>query len=416
MSALWPRRVRDFTQPIWMIRANTWASGRNSRVEAPSVVEELVELVDGHAELEHEVAVGEHAALGPPGRAGGVDEGGQVVGVAARTALLELVVGDVGAEAGEDVDGVVGDRPDVVELLEAAAHLGDPRQVLGSLGDDGPGAGVAQDPVDLLGRRGLVDGHGHRAGEPDRVVEERPLVAGLADQGDPVAGLDARRRSGPWRRRVTSARNVGGRDVAPSPPSVRRLNDDRVGGLAGVGDHVVGQVARRGNSIVKGVENSRTVPPPGRVGTRRQATAGSRSGRSGSLHRTVHRVSTGQPIPRCRTATAEGSTWPNRPPPRSSSTPHRPTVMAVIADFPAYPEWAKGVTTADVVSTLRRRRRRAEQVFFALDVSPDQGRVHPRLRLGRRARGHLDPGRGQDAARRSTAPTCCATSATAAPR
>jgi len=43
-------------------------------------------------------------------------------------------------------------------------------------------------------------------------------------------------------------------------------------------------------------------------------------------------------------------------------------VMAVIADFPAYPTWAKGVTTAKVISTFPDGR--AEQVFFTLDVSP----------------------------------------------
>jgi ribosome-associated toxin RatA of RatAB toxin-antitoxin module len=43
-------------------------------------------------------------------------------------------------------------------------------------------------------------------------------------------------------------------------------------------------------------------------------------------------------------------------------------VMAVIADFPSYPTWAKGVTTADVVSELPDGR--AERVFFRLDVSP----------------------------------------------
>jgi ribosome-associated toxin RatA of RatAB toxin-antitoxin module len=43
-------------------------------------------------------------------------------------------------------------------------------------------------------------------------------------------------------------------------------------------------------------------------------------------------------------------------------------VMAVIADFPAYPAWAKGVTVADVRATGPDGR--AEQVFFALDVSP----------------------------------------------
>ena len=36
MSALWPSRTRLLTQPTWMIRANTCASGRNSRVLASS--------------------------------------------------------------------------------------------------------------------------------------------------------------------------------------------------------------------------------------------------------------------------------------------------------------------------------------------------------------------------------------------
>ena len=43
-------------------------------------------------------------------------------------------------------------------------------------------------------------------------------------------------------------------------------------------------------------------------------------------------------------------------------------VMDVIADFDAYPQWAKGVTTAETV--VEGAGGRAEQVFFALDVSP----------------------------------------------
>lgn len=46
-------------------------------------------------------------------------------------------------------------------------------------------------------------------------------------------------------------------------------------------------------------------------------------------------------------------------------------VMAVIADFPSYPEWAKGVTTADVVSSFGAEADgRAREVFFVLDVTP----------------------------------------------
>ena len=44
------------------------------------------------------------------------------------------------------------------------------------------------------------------------------------------------------------------------------------------------------------------------------------------------------------------------------------SVMAVIADFPAYPTWAKGVKTADVRSTNADGS--ADKVYFELDVSP----------------------------------------------
>ena len=43
-------------------------------------------------------------------------------------------------------------------------------------------------------------------------------------------------------------------------------------------------------------------------------------------------------------------------------------VMEVIGDFPSYPEWAKGVSRAEVV--VDGDDGWAEQVFFALDVAP----------------------------------------------
>ncbi|MGA8987752.1 SRPBCC family protein [Aeromicrobium sp.] len=43
-------------------------------------------------------------------------------------------------------------------------------------------------------------------------------------------------------------------------------------------------------------------------------------------------------------------------------------IMAVIADFPAYPRWATGVKTADVVSSGDAGR--ADQVHFVLDAAP----------------------------------------------
>ncbi len=43
-------------------------------------------------------------------------------------------------------------------------------------------------------------------------------------------------------------------------------------------------------------------------------------------------------------------------------------IMAVIADFDAYPQWAQGVKKADVVKEGADGR--AEQVYFELDASP----------------------------------------------
>jgi hypothetical protein len=64
--------------------------------------------------------------------------------------------------------------------------------VVSGLGEDGDRPGVLEIPPDL-GRGGrLIDGDEHRTGEPDREVNECPLVAGLAHQGKLVAGLHTR--------------------------------------------------------------------------------------------------------------------------------------------------------------------------------------------------------------------------------
>ena len=46
------------------------------------------------------------------------------------------------------------------------------------------------DPLHLLGRRGLVDRHRDGAGGEDGVVDEQPLEAGRGHERHPVAGLD----------------------------------------------------------------------------------------------------------------------------------------------------------------------------------------------------------------------------------
>jgi carbon monoxide dehydrogenase subunit G len=49
-----------------------------------------------------------------------------------------------------------------------------------------------------------------------------------------------------------------------------------------------------------------------------------------------------------------------------SATP--PKIMAVIGDFPAYPEWAKGITAAEV--TAAGEQGRAERVRMTLEAGP----------------------------------------------
>ena len=250
MSALWPSRTRAFTAPTWMTRAKTWASGRNSRVEARVITvrgEQLVELVDRHGQLGHEVAVGQHAALGTAGGAGGVDDRGEVQRGGRRTPCLELVVGDVGAEPRQDVDRVVLDRPDVPQLLEVRADLGHPAQVRETLGDHGTRAGVAEDVADLRRRRRLVDRDAHRPGEPDGVVDQRPFVAGPRDQRDPVSGGDTGGDES-LGHPADLVQELRGGDVGPLLGTGQASpEDDRVGRLRGVVDHVVGEVPGRGH-------------------------------------------------------------------------------------------------------------------------------------------------------------------------
>ncbi len=211
-------------------------------------VEEGVELVGGHAELEHEVAVGEHAALGPPGGARGVDQGGQVAAASSPYAAPPAARRRCPRPR----------RVSTSTALSAKDHrwwssCSSPRTAATRATCSSLSATTAQAPesrriqATCSSRRGLVDRHGDRAGEPDRVVEQGPLVAGLGDQRDPVAGLDAGRDEA-----LGDPGDVGeelrGRDVLP-PGAVRSraAEHDRVRRLGGVGDDVVGEVPGRGD-------------------------------------------------------------------------------------------------------------------------------------------------------------------------
>ncbi len=212
--------------------------------------EERAEALHHVAAFGEEVAVGQHAALGAAGGARGVDDRRRVVGVGEGAALLDLGVGDLRAGGLQRVQRPLLDLPDLAQLRQPVAQRGHGRAVAGALHDDGDGAGVAEDPLDLLGGAGLVHGDGDAARGPDREVDQHPLVAGAGDQGDPVAGADAGRDEalgrGPDLREELGRGHV-------LPPAVGGLaaHDGGVGMLSGVAADEIRQVPVR-RDLVQG--------------------------------------------------------------------------------------------------------------------------------------------------------------------
>jgi hypothetical protein len=214
---------------------------------APRDLEHLGErALDRVACVGEQVEVGDLAALGAAGGARGVDDRGQVRRRASGPALPELLVGDIARVQGQAVRVV--DHPEVVQGGDRADQV----RVRAGLGERGPGPGVGQDPVDLLGRGGLVDRDRDRAGGPDRVVDQGPFVPRARHQRDPVAGLDARGHEALGQGRHLVAELPGG-DVVPAAVSAgRRLaHDHRARVLAGAREDHIGE-ASRGRDIHEG--------------------------------------------------------------------------------------------------------------------------------------------------------------------
>ena len=154
-------------------------------------VEQLGEHERGAAAGAQQRAVGELAALGSSGRAGGVDDRGEGVPGDGRAAGRQVGGGHVAAGRGQLLQAAGVDLPDPGEVRQPAADLVEGRLVGRGLEQQGHGARVPEVPLHLLGGGRLVDGDRDGAGGPDRVVAQRPLVPRLAHQPDPVAGADA---------------------------------------------------------------------------------------------------------------------------------------------------------------------------------------------------------------------------------
>ena len=141
-----------------------------------------------------DVAVAEHAALRPAGRAGGVDDLGEVVGAAGPAPFLDLLRRHLRAacpDVGQAAEAAAVDLPHVGERGQAGPRRGDLLGVIVGLGHDGDRTGVAEDPLDLLERGGRVDRDGDTAGGQDGVVNKRPLEPGARHQRHAVTRLDA---------------------------------------------------------------------------------------------------------------------------------------------------------------------------------------------------------------------------------
>ncbi len=192
-----------------------------------------------------EVRVRENASLRPSGRTGGVDEGGDVVAAGEVAPAFDLGVRHVDPGSRELVEVAQIDLPDVPDEGELRVDFVEFREVVGGLEDHGDRAGIAEVPVHLGRRGGLIDGHEYRTREPGGEVDERPFVAGLAHQADLVAGLDAGRDK-TLREGDDLAEELCGSDVLPAAVlrkgeqgSIRRCGDSvdqQVGGVGlGVG-------------------------------------------------------------------------------------------------------------------------------------------------------------------------------------
>ena len=153
-------------------------SGRHDLAERRGAVADQVD----------EVAVGEDASFGAPGRPGRVDDRRRSGTVTPRAGGGQRVVGQVGARLGDGFQAVVQD-PRVREIGQLGRDGLDDALVVRRLDEDRHGFGVGEDPPHLLGGGGLVDRDGHGSRGPDREVAERPFVAGPRHEPHPVTGL-----------------------------------------------------------------------------------------------------------------------------------------------------------------------------------------------------------------------------------
>ncbi len=182
----------------------------------------LAQLLDGVLGEVEEVAVGQLAPLGPPRRARGVDDRCHRPPVEAGAACGQVGVRDLPALLAQGVEAAAVDGDDIAERWQLAPDLVDGGTVSIGLDDDDLRVGVRQDPLHLLGGRGLVDRHDDGARTPGSEVDECPLVARARHECQPVPGRQTRGHEPPGH---------GGDVVGELRP--RHVRPAAGGGLAG---------------------------------------------------------------------------------------------------------------------------------------------------------------------------------------
>ena len=152
-------------------------------------VDDVTEDLAGTLRGGHEVRVREGHTLRVSGRAGGVDDGGDVRGGDGRAALLDVLDGDAGGRAGDHALGAAVEGIDRYGVFggHGVHELG----LLGGGREDAGHVRVGEDVLDLGRRVGLVDRDGDRADGQECEVEQEPLVRGRGQDRDRVAGLHA---------------------------------------------------------------------------------------------------------------------------------------------------------------------------------------------------------------------------------
>ncbi len=206
--------------------------------------EHVLESSDDILHLEHEVLVGQHAALRAPCRPRGVDDGGQGVWLHGGAASFEFVVTDARTGSLERLEVVVVEHPHPRHIGQVGSDLIEDGLVLAALGEQRHCPGVGQVPGDLLGRGRFVDGYRDSAGVPDGVVDEGPLVPRTRHHADAFpgphpAGHDALGDG------LHLIEELCGRDAHPRVAALQ--GENHLGGVClRVLHDVVGEIARCG--------------------------------------------------------------------------------------------------------------------------------------------------------------------------